>query len=53
MASRRFTSCSADISSEKKATLLSPRTAMLYAMVSASADLPMEGRAAKSIRSDF
>ncbi len=49
---RRIISCTADISSEKKATPCSWSTAMLRAIESTKAVLPIEGRAAMMIRSD-
>ena len=51
MESRRFTSCSRDISREKIATVR-PFTAMLRAMFRMNAVLPMEGLAATSTRSE-
>ncbi len=51
--SRRSESCSLDISSEKTATGTPASTAALRAMFRASAVLPMLGRAAKMMRSEF
>ena len=48
---RRMTSCSRDISSEKKATVFSYVFATFRQMLSAIAVLPMPGRAAIRIRS--
>lgn len=49
---RRIISCTEDISSEKNATPCSWSTAMLRAIESTKAVLPIEGRAATMIRSD-
>ena len=51
--SMRLSSASFDISSEKTATTLPSRTAAFSAMLMAKAVLPIEGRAAMMIRSDF
>ncbi len=49
---RRIMSCTEDISSEKNATPASWSTAMLRAMVSTKAVLPIDGRAATMMRSE-
>jgi len=49
---RRKASCEADISIENTATAFFARSAALSAMLSANAVLPIEGRAAMTIRSD-
>ena len=53
MAMRRLPRASFAISSEKMTTLLSSFIATFWAMFSASAVLPMDGRAAMMIRSDL
>ena len=49
----RNASCSLDISSENTATGMLASTAAFRAMFSASAVLPMLGRAARMMRSEF
>ena len=53
MESRRSPSCSRDISSEKMTTRPFFLIATFWAMLSAKAVFPMDGRAATMIRSDF
>ena len=53
LASMRRRSDSLDISSEKTATTLLSRTAQFCAMLMAQAVLPMEGRAAMMMSSEF